>query len=125
MKIAHRKSSMCLRPFSALRSALDDVGTFSRRLLIGACCALVCTISPHQVDAQGRDHDRARQAVRSGKVLPLSQILQPLRQRLGGRVLDAQLRPDQSQYIVKWLRQDGQVVVVTVDAVSGQIQRVN
>lgn len=75
---------------------------------------------------RGRDHDRARDAVSAGNVLPLQQILQQIRGRYPGRLLDADLaRNDQGRWVyrLKLLAPDNQVQRLAVDAQSGRLLR--
>jgi uncharacterized membrane protein YkoI len=73
--------------------------------------------------AQGGDQDRARDAVRAGRQVPLSRVLQMIAQRTPGRHLNTTQdnvggRP---AYVVQWQMQDGRVVIFIVDAESGAI----
>ena len=71
-----------------------------------------------------RDHDRARDAVSAGKILPLQQILQRIRGRFPGRLLDAALARDnqgRSIYRLKLLAPNNQVQQLVVDAQSGRV----
>lgn len=67
--------------------------------------------------------DEARDAVRSGDVLPALQVIRDVRQRYpGAEVLDAELeRGSQPRYIIKILTRDGRRVDVIVDARTGAI----
>lgn len=73
--------------------------------------------------APQNEQDRARAAVQSGKVKPLGVILQSVRRRYKGQVLDAQLFETGNGWIyrVRMLTQDGRVLDIGVDARSGQI----
>lgn len=67
--------------------------------------------------------DEARDAVRSGDVLPALRVIRDVRQRYpGAEVLDAELeRGSQPRYIIKILTRDGRRVDVIVDAQTGAI----
>ncbi|MBC8240524.1 MAG: hypothetical protein H8E30_08600 [Alphaproteobacteria bacterium] len=72
----------------------------------------------------GRDHDRARDAVSAGKVLPLQQILRQIGGRHPGRLLDATLaRNAQGNWVyhLKLLAPGNQVQRLQVDARSGRL----
>ena len=82
--------------------------------------ALLLALSPAAASAQ--DHNRARDAVRSGQAMSLSQILG----RVGGsygQLLDAQLGTSRGRpvYQLRMLDAAGTVRNVTVDASSGRV----
>jgi uncharacterized membrane protein YkoI len=67
--------------------------------------------------------ERARDAVRAGRQIPLSRVIGMIAQRTPGRQLnttqgDAGGRP---AYFVQWQLPDGRVVIFVVDAESGAI----
>ena len=71
------------------------------------------------------EHNRARDAVRSGQILPLRAIASKVRSEVGGNVLDVRLNrrgdPRNWRYVVKILRPDNRVVIVTVRARDAKI----
>ncbi|MCA3731426.1 MAG: PepSY domain-containing protein [Phenylobacterium sp.] len=73
---------------------------------------------------QPPEQDRARDAVRDGRLLPLSQVLAAIAARSPGDHLDTRFgetvagRP---VYLVTWRTQDNRVVVFVVDARTGRI----
>lgn len=73
--------------------------------------------------AAGSSHQRARDAVRSGQIRPLHDVLTMVKRRFPGRVLDADLqdRGGNPVYRVKMLTADGDVLSVLVDARSNRI----
>lgn len=76
---------------------------------------------------RGRDHDEAREGVRQGRLVPLSDAIRVVRGRYRGQMLDASLHelvPGQPVYRVLILMQDGRRIAVWVDARTGQILRV-
>jgi uncharacterized membrane protein YkoI len=91
------------------------------RVLIAA---LLLAATAEQLPA--RDHDRARGAVQRGEALPLEQIMGRIAASHPGRLLDARLveRGGRLEYEIRLLQADGRVVELTVDARSGQVQRV-
>ena len=70
------------------------------------------------------EQDRARDAVRDGRLLPLSQVLAAISVRTPGEHLDTRFgetvdgRP---VYLVTWRTGDNRVVVFVVDARTGRI----
>lgn len=71
----------------------------------------------------GNEQEKARQAVQSGEIRPLDDILKGVRRRVDGRVLDATLddRGGEWVYWVKVLGPDGRVRLVRVDGRSGKV----
>lgn len=70
------------------------------------------------------EHDRARSAVRAGRIPPLGDVLDRVQRSHPGRVLDVQLdrgSPDPADwsYRIKILSPDGHVRSLRVDAVTG------
>jgi uncharacterized membrane protein YkoI len=71
-----------------------------------------------------RDHDRARDAVGSGDVMPLREIMARIGRHYPGRLLDADLgRDGQGRWIyrLKLLSPGDQVRRLSVDAQSGRV----
>jgi uncharacterized membrane protein YkoI len=71
-----------------------------------------------------RDHDRARDAVGSGDVLPLGRIMDRVGRRYPGRLLDADLRRDDRGrwlYRLKLLAPGDRVRRLVVDAQTGRV----
>lgn len=64
------------------------------------------------------DHERAREAVKSGQVLPLRAVLDRLEREHPGEVLEVELEREHGQwrYEVKLLQRDGQLVKLELDA---------
>jgi uncharacterized membrane protein YkoI len=73
--------------------------------------------------ASDDDHDRARQAVEAGQVLPLPVVLERLATDYPGRVLEVELEQEDGrwQYEVKLLQRGGQLTKLKVDAQTGEV----
>lgn len=73
--------------------------------------------------AEGGEQDRARDAVRAGRQVPLARVLSMIGQRTPGRHLNTTQGDfgGRAAYFVQWQLPDGKVVVFVVDAESGQI----
>lgn len=75
--------------------------------------------------AASQAHDRARDAVRAGEILPLQSVLSAVTGRFGGRVLDVNLTGGRGGqpwiYRIKMLTPDERVRLIDADAASGQI----
>ena len=73
------------------------------------------------------DHDRARVAVQSGEVLPLSTVLQRLQRTHPGQLLEVDLEDDLHggwTYEIKLLQADGRLLKLDVDARTAQLMKV-
>jgi uncharacterized membrane protein YkoI len=100
---------------------------FSRRtLLLGFASIIASTglaYGDDDDDDDDEDHNRASQAVGQGRALPLSEILQRVKARLGGEVIGVEFKRKGGLLLYKlklvtaagWLRE------VTVDARTGDI----
>lgn len=69
------------------------------------------------------DHDRAREALARGEILPLSRILAVVEQEVGGRVIEIDLDRDDGRYVyeVEAVSRDGRLVELSIDAATGAI----
>ena len=72
------------------------------------------------------DHDRARQAVQAGQVLPLPTVLERLQREMPGQVLEVELEQKRGLWIyeIKLLTPAGQLTKVLLDAQTAQVLRV-
>lgn len=88
--------------------------------------ALLVTSIAHASD---NDHERARQAVQAGQVMPLPALLQKLAPTHPGQVLEVELERERHNgsemwvYEIKLLQADGQLLKLELDAQSGDILR--
>jgi len=89
------------------------------RWLTGAC--LMGALA-HGV-AGDRDHERARQALASGEILPLTEILARAGRLLEGRMIEAELEREDGLWVyeIKLLRTDGRLVEALFDARGGEL----
>jgi len=69
------------------------------------------------------DHDRARQALNAGEILPLKTVLEKLNQDTPGQVMEVELERKNTRWVyeIKLLRPGGLLVKLKVDASSGTI----
>lgn len=93
-----------------------------RTLLI----ALVLGLPLSQVPARASDlddHDRARQALQAGEVLPLLSILRRVEQDYPGQIMEVELEQEDNRWIyeIKVLRRGGALVKLEIDARSGVV----
>ncbi|MBL8399106.1 MAG: hypothetical protein JNL84_13350 [Candidatus Accumulibacter sp.] len=68
--------------------------------------------------ADDGDHDRARQALEAGEVLPLPRILQAVGRDHPGQVIGVELERHRERWIyeIKMLQNDGRLLKLKVDA---------
>jgi hypothetical protein len=74
-------------------------------------------------DDYGDDHERARDAVRDGRALPLGAFIARIERQYGGRLIDARLRERRGKlvYELKLISdRGGRVFTVSVDAKTGR-----
>jgi len=73
--------------------------------------------------AAAGNHDDARDAVRSGRSLPLGAIVNQVQRQQPGRLLDADLkdRGGRLVYRLRWMTPNGNVLNMIVDARSGRV----
>lgn len=69
------------------------------------------------------DHERAREAVVAGQILPLRTVLERLEREHSGRVLEIELESEDRRWIyeVKLLQPGGQLLKLEVDAGTGEV----
>jgi uncharacterized membrane protein YkoI len=69
------------------------------------------------------DQDAARDAVRGGRQVPLSQVISMIASRTPGRQLNTTMGEyaGRQAYFVQWQTHDGRVIIFIVDASSGGI----
>lgn len=88
-------------------------------------CALWLLACPAVGHAgESHDHDRARQALEAGEILPLARVLERVEQRYPGQVIDVELERDHDGrwiYEVKVLQRGGSLIKLKVDARDGTV----
>ncbi len=98
-----------------------------RKLLLPLCAAMLACCSAASIAGDDHDHDRARQALEAGEVLPLHAILVRVEREQPGQVLDVELEREHENnrdrwiYEIKMLRSDGALVKLKIDARDGAI----
>ena len=77
----------------------------------------------HADDDYTEDHDRARQLVESGDIVPLEDILKTSRDTHPGKILEVELETEQEQlvYEIEILDTQGIVWELKYDAYSGKL----
>ena len=97
------------------------------RKALAACVCGACALAVLPVAASDKhDHDRARQAVQAGQVLPLPAVLDHLQREVPGQVLEVELEQERSGWIyeIKLLTPAGQLTKVKLDARTAQVLRI-
>lgn len=111
---------------NASRSSQTNASHQSWRTHLAVLCAAALVGVSGMSRADG-DHDRARQALEAGEVLPLSAILTRLERDHPGQVLDVELELEKHGDVSRWvyevklLRQGGALVKLEVDARTGAV----
>lgn len=93
-----------------------------------AALMLLAAVAVQPADARafsGSEQDSAREAVKSGEIRSLKDILRGVRRQVDGQVLDTQLEESGGGYVyrVKVLGNDGRVRVLMIDGRSGKVLR--
>lgn len=97
-------------------------GKRRRRSRAGGLCMLAllvgCLALQPAWSGSKDDHNRARQAVQAGQVLPLRSVLERLEREHPGQVLEVELEQEEGRWIyeVKLLQPQGQLVKLKLDA---------
>lgn len=73
--------------------------------------------------AKELDHDRAREALEAGEILPLRTIIEKLERDYPGQILEVELDREHGQWIyeIKLLREKGALVKLKLDAGDGTL----
>lgn len=93
-----------------------------RRIL--ALSLLAALAAPASAGARS-DHERARRALESGEIRPLSELLAEIEARYDGRVIEMELERDDGRWIYefKLLPPTGRLFELEVDAATGAVIR--
>lgn len=99
----------------------------SLRWAAAACAAWGTLHIAAPAVANGKDdHDRARQAVQAGLVLPLPVVLDRLQREVPGQVLEVELEHEGARWIyeIKLLTTGGRLTKVKLDASTAEVLRI-
>lgn len=71
----------------------------------------------------GSDHERARQALARGEIMPLTRILEIVERTVGGRVIDVEFEEEAGRFIyeIETLSAQGRLNKLSIDAKTGAI----
>jgi uncharacterized membrane protein YkoI len=91
--------------------------------LCATALVLALTLSAGAQARDRDDHERAREAVVAGQILPLRTVLERLEREHTGRVLEIELESEDRRWIyeVKLLQPGGQLLKLEVDAGTGEV----
>ena len=96
-----------------------------RRVLLAFSVTIALPVAAPAVAQERRDHERARAALEAGQIRPLSELLAVVERRSMGRVIEADLERDDSQWLYEFkiLPLNGRVFTVEIDAATGNFLR--
>jgi uncharacterized membrane protein YkoI len=85
--------------------------------------ALAAVLSAGAMARDRGDHERAREAVVAGQILPLRTVLERLEREHAGQVLEVELESEGPRWIyeVKLLQPGGQLLRLEIDASTGEV----
>lgn len=98
---------------------------FHTRVIAAATCGVLLLASPALADRRD-DHERAREAVAAGRILPLDAIVERARAEVDGDILDVELEDGHDGrfvYEIKILTPGGRIVKLEYDAATGALLR--
>lgn len=88
------------------------------------CCLCLMALAPIRAE-EGRDHDRARAALKAGELLPLQDVLKRVQRSHPGEVLEVELERDGGRWVyeLKVLQPGGLLLRLDVDGKTATILR--
>jgi uncharacterized membrane protein YkoI len=116
MQLTHLPPVRLLKP---LRRRIGRIG-------LALLCACTLALGSGLAHADS-DHNRARQALQAGEVLPLATILARVEREYPGKVLDVELDRDNTEGVPRWvykvkvLTPTGTRIKLQLDAKSGEL----
>lgn len=92
-------------------------------LLSGCVLALALMAGPVSGLADDNDHERARQALEAGKVLPLGAVLDIVERDFPGQVVKVEFEEDDDEFIyeIRVLQSGGGILKLKIDARDGTL----
>ncbi|APW46800.1 PepSY domain-containing protein [Rhodoferax antarcticus] len=96
-----------------------------RRLMLSGMALCLLGASPVlRADDDDRGaHERAREALEQGRVLPLRTVLEKIERDYQGQALKVEFEQDHGRFLykIRLLQSDGRMVKLEVNAVDGQV----
>lgn len=105
---------------------LNPAALRTRRFMTwGLAVAALWASHPGAWARDGDDHERARQAVQAGQVLPLRTVLERLERAHPGQVLEVELEREDEHWLyeIKLLQPDGRLLKLQLDARTADVLR--
>ena len=103
----------------------DRTSHSTHAVLAALAAALILTVTVGGAASAGEtsDHERAREALEAGEILPLRTILERIERDYPGRVMEVELERSREGWIyeIKLLRKGGALVKLEVDARDGAV----
>lgn len=95
-------------------------------LLAGLGSAALADSDQERGDQEHGDHDRARDALRSGRALPLEEIVAKANAAFPGDILDVDFEDEDGQivYEIKTITAEGRILKLKYDAATGELLQV-
>jgi uncharacterized membrane protein YkoI len=92
-------------------------------LLVAALAVMLPALPTTADDHERHDHDRARSALREGRVLPLEEIMARANAEFPGEVLDVDFEEEHGRviYEIKKITDEGRIVKLKYDAATGAL----
>lgn len=94
-----------------------------RRTILAALGLIVVGAGFACADDDDDDHYQARRALEEGRARPLVEILERVRDRLGGEIVGVEFEREDGQYVYEFkvITPAGKLREVHVDALSGEV----
>jgi len=117
-------------PFILRSTNGPHIGGVRRTFLIGVGAIAAANLLPSVSKAAPKDHERARKAMKSDKILPLKKFLQRISKKYPGKVVNADVREvvhkktkkKEWLYFLKVIDKKGRVTDLTVDARTAKVR---
>ena len=92
------------------------------RRSMAAVMLAIAAVLPVQA-SDSRDHDRARDALEAGEIMPLKTILERVERDTPGQVLEVELEREAGRWIyeIKLLAAGGSIMELEIDASDGAV----
>ncbi|HEY0837775.1 MAG TPA: PepSY domain-containing protein [Azospirillum sp.] len=94
-------------------------------LAVLAVLTVGCLVAPLGGAWADDDHDRALEALKAGRVLPLERMVEQAKGQFGGEVLDVELEEKAGRFVyeLKLMAADGRIMKLYYDAGTGELLR--
>lgn len=94
--------------------------------LVCAAAVVVLFSGPMLADDGDDDHERARQALEGGEILPLQTLIKGLERDYPGQILEVELEREDGLWVyeIKLIRHSGALVKLELDARNGTLLKI-